>query len=149
MALNLGAQAAWLGTRFLLATEASSHEAYRHELLRAGVSDTVYTDCFDGGWPHAPHRVLRNETLSRWEAAGRPEAPHRPGEGDLVATDTHERSFHRYDDMMPLRQLQGDVREMALYAGQSVGLVQDVMSAGEIVRTLAEGADAALSGCID
>ncbi|NYH42041.1 hypothetical protein HNR22_001768 [Micromonospora jinlongensis] len=72
-----------LGTRFLAAAEAATHEVYRQHLIAA----TVHTLCFDGGWPNATHRALRNTTLHRWQEAGSPPAPLRPGEGDVVATD--------------------------------------------------------------
>lgn len=143
--LVLGAQAAWLGTRFLTAVEAPTHDAYRAAVLAAAPTDAVHTRCFDGGWPDAPHRVLRNGTLSRWEAAGRPAAPQRPGEGEVVATDGRGREHLRYDDAPPLRSLDGQVGDMALYAGQSVGLVDDVASAGDIVRALTRQAAAALA----
>jgi hypothetical protein len=44
-------------------------------------------------------RVLRNRTLDEWEKAGRPTAPHRPGEGEVIATAPDGADFHRYDDM--------------------------------------------------
>jgi NAD(P)H-dependent flavin oxidoreductase YrpB (nitropropane dioxygenase family) len=142
--LMLGAQAAWLGTRFVAAAEASTHDAYRDAVVTAGPTDTVHTGCFDRGWPGAPHRVIRNPTLHDWEAAGRPQAPHRPGEDDVVATDKAGTEYRRYDDMVPLRGMQGDVDQMALYAGQSAGLVRDVRPAGEIVRSLAAEAARAI-----
>src|ERR1700761_3938923 len=40
-ALALGAQAAWIGTRFLLAAEANVHPEYRDRLIAAGPEDTV------------------------------------------------------------------------------------------------------------
>ena len=79
--LALGAQAGWLGTRFLTATEAATHLVYQQALLDAAGDDAVHTRCFDGGWPDAPHRVIRNSTLAGWEAARCPAAPDRPGEG--------------------------------------------------------------------
>jgi NAD(P)H-dependent flavin oxidoreductase YrpB (nitropropane dioxygenase family) len=142
-ALVLGAQAAWLGTRFLTAAEASTHGAYRDRVVAASVTDTAHTTCFDGGWPRAPHRVLRNSTLSAWEQAGRPAAPHRPGEGEVVARDGRGTEHLRYEDLMPLGFLDGDVEEMALYAGQSAGLVHDVRPAADIVATLVDEATAA------
>jgi hypothetical protein len=75
--------------------------------------------------PGAAHRALRNATLTRWEAAGAPAAPHRPGEGDVVATDRNGVPHRRYEDLMPLPGMTGDLEEMAMYAGQSVGLVGD------------------------
>ncbi len=135
-ALVLGAQAAWMGTRFLTAVEASTHKEYRTRLLAADVTSAVYTACFDGGWPDAPHRVLRNPTLEAWEQAGRPTSPHRPYEDEIIAWAPSGRQFRRYDDMMPLADLEGQVDLMALYAGQSVGLVSDIRPAAEIVGAI-------------
>jgi nitronate monooxygenase/enoyl-[acyl-carrier protein] reductase II len=139
-ALVLGAQAVWMGTRFLTAVEASTHEDYRSRLLSADVTATVHTTCFDGGWPDAPHRVLRNQTLDDWEKAGRPTSPDRPGEGELIATSPEGAEFRRYDDMIPLADLHGQLELMALYAGQSVGLVTDVRPAAEILDTIVSDA---------
>jgi NAD(P)H-dependent flavin oxidoreductase YrpB (nitropropane dioxygenase family) len=136
-ALALGAQAAWLGTRFVPAHEARAHDVYRRRVLHATADDSVHGLAYDGGWPGAPGRTLRNATLRAWEAAGRPAAPHRPGEGDIVARDASGRVFERYNDMMPLPGMTGDLEEMALYAGQSVGLVHDSAPAGDIVAQLA------------
>ena len=136
-ALALGAQGAVLGTRFLAAVEAATHEVYRQHLIAATGSDTVHTRCFDDGWPDAPHRALRNATLRRWEAAGSPSAPQRPGEGDILAVDAAGNEHHRYEDLMPLPGMTGDLADMALYAGQSVNLVRDVIPAAQLIRDLA------------
>ncbi|MGC4770349.1 NAD(P)H-dependent flavin oxidoreductase [Micromonospora sp. DT44] len=136
-ALALGAQGVMLGTRFLAAAEAATHEVYRRHLIAAAGVDAVYTRCFDGGWPHAPHRALRNGTLRRWEAAGSPQAPHRPGEGDVVAVDAADRNHHRYEDLIPLPDMTGDLEDMALYAGQSVHLVHEVLPAARLIHDMA------------
>src|ERR1700733_13382356 len=84
--LALGAQAALLGTRFLLAQEMPVHDDYRHWVMDAAETDAQwYPDLFYVGWPDAPHRVLRNSTAKAWEAAGRPPAGSRPGEGEVIA----------------------------------------------------------------
>ena len=76
----------WIGTRFLASTEAAVHPHYRERLLNAAEGDTIYLEnLFDIAWPDAPHRVLRNKTVTDWEAAGRPETGQRPGESDVVA----------------------------------------------------------------
>jgi hypothetical protein len=47
--------------------------AIASRLLRAMENDSAYLEeLFDIGWPKAPHRVLRNNTVANWEAAGRP-----------------------------------------------------------------------------
>ena len=48
-ALCLGAQAAWVGTRFLAAKEADAHADYRARVFNAAASDTFYSTLFDGG----------------------------------------------------------------------------------------------------
>ena len=136
--LTLGAQAAWMGTRFLAATEARTHDSYRRRIIDAQTDEALYTRCFDGGWPNAPHRSLRNSTLTSWEAAGSPLST-RPGEGDIVAVDAEGAPSLRYEDAVPLPGMTGDVDSMALYAGQSAGLVHEILPAATIVaRTVAE-----------
>lgn len=134
-ALVLGAQAGWLGTRFLTATEAATHDVYRSRVLDADPADAEYTRCFDGGWPNAPHRALHNATLAAWRAAGEPAAPNRPGEDDVVATDSRG-SYKRYEDRVPQPGMTGTPEDMALYAGQSAGTVHDVKPAAQIVASI-------------
>ncbi|MFC6015254.1 NAD(P)H-dependent flavin oxidoreductase [Plantactinospora solaniradicis] len=143
-ALTLGAQAGWLGTRFVAAVEAGSHAEYRRSVLAAEAEDAVYTRCFDGGWPDAPHRALRNTTLDRWAAAGSPASPHRPGEGDVLATDADGRDHLRYGDMIPVPGMTGRLDELAHYAGQSVGGIHEVAPAADIVAALVRDATSAL-----
>jgi NAD(P)H-dependent flavin oxidoreductase YrpB (nitropropane dioxygenase family) len=145
-ALMLGAQAGWLGTRFLAAEEAFTHEVYRQQVVAAPETDAVLTLAFDGGWVGAPHRALRNTTLRAWEGAGSPASPARPGEGEVVARDEDGGVYLRYGDMMPLPGMTGELEAMALYAGQSAGLVHDVRPAARIVADIAREA-AELLGC--
>ena len=84
--VNAGANGVACGTAFLASTEANVHPVYFERLLHATSADTVLTTVFDIGWPDAPHRVLRNETLATWESAGRPPAGSRPGENVVIAT---------------------------------------------------------------
>src|SRR6202012_1771743 len=120
--LSLGAQAAWIGTRFLLAAEANVHADYRARLVAAHPGDPVHTAAFGGGWPDAPPRVLRNASLTAWENAGRPAPPRRPGEGDVVATAPNGSALTRYHMAMPQTGTNGHVEAMALYAGEGGGL---------------------------
>ena len=138
--LTLGAQAGWLGTRFLTAREANTHAVYRDLLLQAGAGDTAHTRCFDVGWPSAPHRVIRNSTLDAWENAGYPRGADRPGATDVVATTSDGRTYLRYTDMIPTAGATGNLEAMALYAGQSVGLTTEIASAAEIIVAIADRA---------
>lgn len=144
-ALCLGAQAVWIGTRFLSAEEADIHPVYRDRVLAADAADTVHCTAFDGGWEGAPGRVLRNRSLEAWEAAGRPAWGGKPGQGDVVARDGSGAPIHRYDAVTARRELTGDIGELPLWAGQGVGLVSRRQQAAEIVDELVREAEAALS----
>ncbi len=143
-ALVLGAAGAWIGTRFLASSESAAHDLYKRRILDASETDTAYSTLFDGGWPNAPHRTLRNSTVAQWEAAGQPQGPSRPGEGEVVGKLPDGRPVQRYSDTIPLAGMTGDLEAMALYAGQGAGMVQRIQPAGEIVRQLASEAGQAL-----
>ncbi len=143
--LALGAAAGWIGTRFLLATEAHVHPAYQAAIRLAAETDTVYGVVFDGGWTDAPQRMLRNSTVRRWEAAGQPPPGARPGEGELVAMTTSGTRLLRYGDDIPTPGLTGDVEQLAMYAGQSAALVDTLQPAAVIVHTLASEATRVLA----
>jgi len=143
--LALGAAGAWIGTRFLASEEAAIHPRYRELLFHASETDTVFLEnLFDANWPDAPHRVLRNKTVENWEAAGRPPSGKRPGEGDVIAKSPTGGPVIRYQSAVPLRDTEGDIDAMPLWAGQSVGLVSKLQPAGDIVREITDEADAIL-----
>jgi NAD(P)H-dependent flavin oxidoreductase YrpB (nitropropane dioxygenase family) len=135
-AFAAGAQGVVLGTRFVATQESRAHPDYKHALIAAAGSDTVLTTCFDIGWPQAPHRVLRNSTFGRWEAYGCPPSGSRPGESDIVAHSSTGAEILRYEDTGPQQGMTGDIAAMCLYAGTSVGDVQDLPSASDLVRRL-------------
>jgi NAD(P)H-dependent flavin oxidoreductase YrpB (nitropropane dioxygenase family) len=142
-ALLLGAQAAWIGTRFLATTEARVHSVYHDRILAADETSTAFSTLFDIGWPAAPHRTLRNSTFESWRAAGRPSPPVRPGESEVVAWTEAGEPIRRYEDTIPTPGTTGAVEALALYAGQSAGLIHDVVPAAALVRRLADQTRAA------
>jgi NAD(P)H-dependent flavin oxidoreductase YrpB (nitropropane dioxygenase family) len=133
-ALALGAQAAVLGTRFLASVESDAHPEYKQRVVAAREGDAIRTTLFGRDWPDAPHRVLRTPFVERGDASGStpvgmlhlgPEPiPLMPGAG-----------------IPPCRATSGDIASMPLYAGQGVGLVNQVQPAAEIMRELILGAD--------
>ncbi|MEJ1157306.1 NAD(P)H-dependent flavin oxidoreductase [Prosthecomicrobium sp. N25] len=144
-ALMLGASGVWLGTRFLASTEAACHPDYKRRLVEAAATDTIETTLFDGGWPDAPSRVLRNRTVEAWEAAGRPGSGSRPGEGDEIGRTAEGQPIRRYSIASLLSGAQGDLDDFPVYAGQSVGLVREVRPASETVTNLIDEAVRAMA----
>ena len=135
--LALGAQAAWLGTRFLLAEETPIHDEYRRLLIAARETDAHwYPNLYEGGWPDAPHRALHNSTAEAWDAAGRPPPGRRPREGDEIARNSLGEPIMRYSSVLPLASTTGQIEALSLWAGQSVALAGAVQPAAEIVAEL-------------
>jgi nitronate monooxygenase len=123
-ALALGAAGAWMGTRFVASPEANAHPHWQRSIVEASEGSTRLTTLFDRGWEDAPARVLRTHVVAAWEAAGRPEG-------------------ERYGDDAPLRS-DPSPELRANYAGQSAGLVHDIVPAGELVRRIAREAETTL-----
>lgn len=132
-----GASGAMLGTRFVATRESNAHPRYKDLLVRADAADAVTTLCFDGEWPHGPHRVLRNGTIDRWEAAGCPWPGERPGEDDVILRHADGSNALRYSDDPPRAGDDGAIDEACLYAGTGVGRIDDLPSAAALVERLA------------
>ncbi len=135
--LALGAQAAWLGTRFLLAEEMPIHAEYRRRLIAATETDAEwYANLYEVGWPDSPHRALHNSTAEAWETAGRPPPGSRPGEGEVIAHFATGEPILRYSPAPPLVGTTGEIEALSLWAGQSVALAKQSQPAADIVAEL-------------
>lgn len=147
-ALSLGAQAVSMGTRFLCSAESRASDEYKQRIVKSRAEDTIYTSLFDLGWPNAPHRVLRNKAIEDWEAAGRPPNGQRPGEGTIVGTVDLFGTIMRvpkYSAIAPITGFAGDMEYIALYAGESCRLINNVKPAAMIVRDLVREAEDVLA----
>lgn len=124
--LALGAEAVQLGTRFIATPEASVHESYKQAILKAEVSDTAFV----GRGGH-PIRQLKNSFSERYLSAEQSGF----NRGDL------ETIFNSAN----LRQaaLEGDVAGGKVEAGQSAGLVDEILPAGEVMSRLVAELEAA------
>jgi NAD(P)H-dependent flavin oxidoreductase YrpB (nitropropane dioxygenase family) len=133
----LGAQAAWLGTRFLLADEMPIHEEYGRQLIAAAETDAEwYANLYEVGWPDSPHRAIHTSTAEAWEAAGRPPPGSRPGEGEVIAHFSSGEPILRYSPAPPLIGVTGEIEALSLWAGQSGALAKRRQPAATIVAEL-------------
>ena len=146
--LALGADGAWLGTRFVATEEANAHERYRSAVVDGAADGTVRGTPFPKGWRDQPHRTLESPATERWTAAGRPPLDERDDADAVVARTTTGESLERYVDLPPLSDVEGRIEELPHYAGQSVGGVDSVEPAGAVVERLVDDA-AATIGSLD
>jgi nitronate monooxygenase len=140
-ALEQGAEAAVLGTRFLMTPESRAHPGYRERLVEGRT--TILTELWGLGWP-APHRVLPNAATDRW-LAGDPRGPAAarainrlasrlplPDRPPLQSARLPLLTPHAVTDDRPASALD----HAPLYAGETVARIGDVRPAAEIVREL-------------
>jgi nitronate monooxygenase len=137
-ALALGADGVHCGTLFVASAESYAHDYHKQRIVEAAPGETVHTDLFAINWPpDSPVRVLKNSVTA---AAGRKLWGYHPDElpREVIGEDSGM-PIHRYDTNSPLRETQGDLEAMALYAGDGAARVKAVRPAAEIVeRMMAE-----------
>lgn len=124
--LAMGAVAAWVGTAFLLTTEALTTPGARRALLTATGEDTLLTTTFDQAlgyaWPpDIPERVVANRFTARWND------PSRSFDQELAGAEL--RAAIARDD--PAGQ--------SVNAGTGVGELGGERSAAEVVAMLTPG----------
>ena len=123
-ALSLGADGVCMGTRFLMSEEADVDPIYRQLIAQASENDTTYAErLFNIGWDQAPHRVIKNSTTIAWEKAGQPAVGYRPNENEVIAYKRNGQPILRYSDNGPILGTTGKLEALALYAGQTAGLL--------------------------
>lgn len=148
-ALDSGAEAAVLGTRFVLSEESGAHSAYRQRLLAA--ERTLLTELFGFGWADAPHRVVPNRATDRWTRRDRrgpaplralnralqPLGARTPESLQRRALAAQRAWLPFFSPAPPTAQGPAGLVDAApLYAGESVARIADVRPAAELVRAL-------------
>lgn len=136
-ALMLGADGVWVGTRFVATTESLAHDGYKQRLVAASATATALTGIFGPENPaFNPTRVLRNRVVTEWHDRLAEIGPDQPviGHTDLGGTRVEMR---RFSNLVPMRgATTGDLEEMALLAGQGVGLVTAIEPAAAVVESM-------------
>jgi enoyl-[acyl-carrier protein] reductase II len=119
-ALAVGAGAAQFGTRFLASPEANVHPAYKDAVLAASVEDTRAV-----GRDLGVIRALANEFTTRMD------------ELERQGADLESRRLAFTAATLRMAAAEGDVARGKVEAGQSAGLIDDLVPAGELVQRIA------------
>ena len=131
--LAAGAAGVRMGTRFVASLESDFHVDYKAALVAAEAGDTVYTERFAELWPGAPHRVLRS-------AIAAAEAGTEPIVGSMSRWQRCASTCRVSPGSRPWPTRPATSRAMALFAGEGVGEIAEVLPAGDIVRLFGEQA---------
>jgi nitronate monooxygenase/enoyl-[acyl-carrier protein] reductase II len=133
-ALILGAQGVNLGTRFLASAEAPVSEAWKRAIVEAQSEDAIRVEVWNDIFPpwtmayDTVPRALRTPFIEKWM------------KGREAAKQEVERL--RVEVIAAIQQ--GRMQEFIPWAGQTAGLIHEILPAAEIVRRLAAQAEEAL-----
>jgi NAD(P)H-dependent flavin oxidoreductase YrpB (nitropropane dioxygenase family) len=131
-----GAQAVWVGTRFVAAKEAGAPLRHQQAIVTADYHDTVRTIIFTG----RPMRVLKNDYISNWENNRQTEIKDLTSKGVIPVMNDIEKRSKEGQEVSP--------KEMAAYRpllmGQCAGAISDIKPAKDIVNEMMADAVAAL-----
>ena len=129
-ALMLGAQGVLVGTRFLATEEAPGRGRSKEAIVDALGSQTAASKFFDdvmgNRWPGALVRQIRNPLLDEW--ASRPD------------------DWKRASDELKPELLDAVSTGSYVLAGEAIGLIHEIMPAGDVVREMAARAERLLTG---
>jgi nitronate monooxygenase len=133
-ALMLGAEGVLVGTRFYATEESLAHPAAKARLVAGSGEETVRTTTVDIvrglDWPEEfTGRAIRNPFIDAYHGA----------EARLAAAAAQEQP--RYTRAVA----EGDFSVACIFAGEAIGLIDDVAPAGAIVARMAAEAEAALA----
>ncbi|TFL02225.1 2-nitropropane dioxygenase [Pterulicium gracile] len=126
LAANLayGAQAVWVGTRFVAATEAGAPKAHKEAVITAKHDDTVRTLIYTG----RPLRVRRTEYVNDWEKNRSSEITDLTNKGILP----HEAELEKFPEK--------SVKGRAWLMGSVAALIDEVLPAKVIVESMVNDA---------
>jgi nitronate monooxygenase len=126
-ALALGARGVLMGTRFVATRESMAFAAFKKALLEESGDATTITDVFTGRYA----RVLRNTFAENYALSGAPVLPF-PWHYLAAADIYREAAAKDHRDYFPL------------VAGQSVGLINNLQTAAEVMETVIQEARSVL-----
>lgn len=123
-AIGLGASAAYIGTRFI-----ATHECVAHPNLKDAIINAVDTSTAIATVSSQPIRLLRNTAFGHLRDSNNGSQP--------------ARANGLRQDRISL--LDGAIDEEVVYCGAGAGVVNEIMSAAEVVKTLVQEADVAMT----
>lgn len=138
MALCLGAQAVWVGTRFICAVEAGAPKRHKNAVVSAGHHDTIRTIIFTG----RPLRVLKNPYILNWENNRADEIKALTSKGILPVQNEFEERAKNGEEIKPSEI----ATARPLLMGQCAGAIRDILPAKNIVEDMVTDAITVLRG---
>ncbi len=140
----MGAAGVQMGTRFVMTEECTAHPNFKDAFIKARARSAIATPQFDSKLPVVPVRALDNKGMDNF----------RKLQFQLIEklqNDTLDRESAQYEVenfwLGALRKavVDGDVDNGSLMAGQSVGLMNDILPMKEMIERFVDEAETELT----
>nr|WP_235176870.1 MULTISPECIES: nitronate monooxygenase [Commensalibacter] len=141
--LEMGASGAQLGTVFAASVESQAHENFKKAFIRAAARDAVTTVQIDDSFPVIPVRALANQgtkNFMKHQAAMIQKYQNQELSKEEAQLDIE----HFWAGALRRAVKDGDVENGSVMAGQSVGMVKEILPVKEIIHNLVKQAVDAL-----
>ena len=136
----MGADGCQLGTRFVMSEECTAHENFKKAFLKARARQAIATPQYDSRLPVVAVRAIKNKGT---EEFGR--LQYRLLQELEAGTITREKAQFQVESfwMGGLRKavVEGDTEYGSLMAGQSVGLIHEILPMKTIIQKLVQEAE--------
>jgi enoyl-[acyl-carrier protein] reductase II len=137
----MGAAGVQMGTRFVMSDECTAHPAFKEAFRRAKARDAVATPQFDSRLSVIPVRALQNEGTIEFKKL-QLELLEKIDQEMIGRAEAQESVERFWMGALQRAVIDGDVKKGSLMAGQSVGLVDEVMPMADLVAELLRDAEA-------
>ena len=144
--LEMGASGVQLGTRFVCASESIAHANFKKAFINANARDAMPSVQYHPDFNVIPVRAIVNKASEEFTRFQK-ETVEKVFAGAQTKEEGQLAIEHFWAGSLRRAVIEGDVERGSLMAGQSVGMVQCIQTAQEIVDELVQQAALYLSEC--
>jgi enoyl-[acyl-carrier protein] reductase II len=137
--LELGASGVQLGTRFVCAHECQAHPNFKKAFIKAGARHATASYSLDSRLPVIPVRAIENEGTKAFHQFQK-DMIQKLEKGDISSQEAQMAVEHYWSGALRRAVIDGDIVHGSLMAGQSVGMVSQEQSIGDIFDELIQQA---------
>lgn len=141
--LQMGAAGVQLGTRFVCAEESIAHANFKKAFISASARNATPSVQYHPDFPVIPVRAIENAATEEFTRKQK-ETVEKVFAGEMTKEEGQLSIEHFWAGSLRRAVIDGDVERGSLMAGQSVGMVEKIQPAAEILAELVAQADAFL-----
>ena len=142
--LRMGASGVQLGTKFVCASESIAHANFKQMFIKSAARNATVSVQVDPDFPVIPVRAIENKATDAFKRT-QLETIAEFNAGKLSKEEAQLKIEHFWAGALRKAVIDGDIENGSVMAGQSVGMVDKIQPAQEIINELMAQAEAQLA----